>query len=118
MYNNHKTTILYAIGIGLLASDLIPTPADAFYFNYQRKNKQNLEEKIITPKQYWIKDAAGYYGFNALWWASVLGASYLIGKDFTQKRNLMITLIAGGVVVAVLNQNIQKDTAYYSNNQK
>ena len=113
MHNNHKTTILYALGIGLLASDLIPTPADAVYFNYQRNNKQKLEENAITPKQYWTKDAIGYYGFNALWWSSVLGISYFIGKDFTQKRNLMAGLIAGGIVIAVLHKNIEKDVKYY-----
>ena len=114
MQNNHKTSILYALGIGLLASDLIPTPADAFYFNYQRTNKQKLEENKITPKQYWQKDALGYYGFNAFWWTSVLGISYFLGKDFNQKRNLMIGVIAGGVVITVLHKNIEKDTKYYN----
>ena len=113
---NHeqKTTLLYALGTGLLLSDLIPTPADAFYFNYQRNNKQRLEEQKITPKQYWTKDAIGYYGFNALWWSSVLGASYFLGKNYYQKRNLMIGLIAGGVVLTVLHKNIQKDNDFYS----
>ena len=114
MHNNHKTSILYALGIGLLASDLIPTPADAVYFNYQRNNKQKLEENTITPKEYWKRDAIGYYGFNAVWWTSVLGISYFLGKDFTQKRNLMIGVIAGGVVLTVLHKNIEKDTKYYN----
>lgn len=114
MHDNHKTTILYALGIGLLASDLIPTPADGIYFNYQRNNKQKLEEKKITPKQYWTRDAIGYYGFNAVWWTSVLGISYYLGKDFAQKRNIMAGVIAGGIVVAVLNSNIKKDVKFYN----
>jgi uncharacterized membrane protein YkvI len=112
--HEHKTTILYALGTGLLLSDLIPTPADAVYFNYQRNNKQKLEEKKINPKQYWTRDAIGYYGFNALWWTSVLGASYFLGKNYYQKRNLMIGLIAGGVVLSVLHKNIEKDTLLYN----
>jgi uncharacterized membrane protein YkvI len=112
--HEHKTNILYALGAGLLLSDLIPTPADAVYFNYQRNNKQKLEEKTMTPKEYWIKDAIGYYGFNALWWSTVLGASYLIGKNYYQKRNLMIGLIAGGVVLSVLHKNIEKDNLLYN----
>lgn len=109
-----KTKILYALGIGLLASDLIPTPADALYFYKMRNNKEKLNEGLITPKSYWIKDAVGYYGYNALWWGTVLGASYLLGKNFTQKRNILIGLIAGGIVFSVLHKNIQKDEKYYS----
>jgi uncharacterized membrane protein YkvI len=115
MESHHKTTILYALGTGLLLSDLIPTPADAVYFNYQRNNKQKVEEKTITPKQYWTRDAIGYYTFNAVWWTSVLGLSYFLGKDYYQKRNLMIGLIAGGVVLSVLHKNIEKDTAILNN---
>ena len=113
MENHHKVKLLYALGAGLLISDLIPTPADGLYFNYQRSNKQKLEKEEITPKQYWVRDAVGYYGFNAIWWTSVLGASYFLGKDFYQKRNLMIGLIAGGVVFSVINKNIKSDVAFY-----
>ena len=84
MQHHHKTKILYAVGIGLLLSDLIPTPADAVYFKYQSENKDKLQSKAITPKQYWQRDALGYYGFNAVWWTSVLTASYFLGKDYYQ----------------------------------
>lgn len=114
----NKTKVLYAVGLGLFLSDLIPTPADAVYFSQQRKLKQKLEESQITAKEYWIKDALGYYGYNALWWASVLGISYYLGKNYTQKRNLLIGIIAGGAVISVLHKNIVKDTAYYENLKK
>jgi uncharacterized membrane protein YkvI len=116
MYS-HKTKILYAVGLGLFLSDLIPTPADAVYFSFQRNNKQKLEEGKITPKQFWIRDAVGYYGFNPIWWASVFGASALLGKNFNQKRNIFIGLIAGGIVLSVLNKNIKKDEAFYNQEQ-
>ena len=115
MQDTHKTNLLYALGVGLLLSDLIPTPADALYFYKQRKNKQKLENKEITPKQYWIRDAMGYYGFNALWWSSVLGATILLGKDYKQKRDILIGLVAGGLVVGVIAKNIKKDEEYYAN---
>lgn len=111
--HGHKVALLYALGAGLFLSDLIPTPADGVYFAYQRNNKEKLEKGELNPKQYWLRDAAGYYGFNALWWGSILSASYFLGKDYTQKRNLMLGLIAGGVVVSVLNSNIKKDNLLY-----
>jgi len=110
---NEKSHLLIAFGVGLIVSDILPTPADAIYFNYMRNNKQKLENGTITPKQYWTRDAMAYYGLNPLWWGSVLGASLLIGKDFTQKRNILLGLIAGGFVIGVLHKNIKKDEEMY-----
>lgn len=115
---NDKSTLLLAFATGLIVSDIIPTPADGVYFYLQRKNKQKLEQGEITPRQYWLRDAAGYYGLNPLWWGSVLGASLLIGKDFVQKRNIFLGLVAGGVVVSVLSRNIKKDEEYYDTLKK
>jgi uncharacterized membrane protein YkvI len=111
----HKEKILLALGAGLFLSDLIPTPADAVYFNYVRNNRLKLENEEITPKKYWTNEAIAYYGFNAVWWAGVIGVSYYFGKDFKQKRKIFIGLIAGGVTIAVLNRNIKKDTEIYQN---
>ena len=111
---NDKTKLLYAVGLGLFLSDLIPTPADAVYFSYMRSNKEKLNEQKITPKQYWTRDALGYYGFNAIWWLGVLGASYALGKDYYQKRNILLSIIAGGAVISVLHKNIKKDEKYYA----
>lgn len=113
-----KTGLLVAFSVGLILSDLIPTPADALYFYLQRKNKDKLEAGEITPKQYWIRDAAGYYGLNPIWWVSITAASLTLGKSYTQKRNILIGLIAGGVVVGVLNKNIKADTVKLQENGK
>jgi uncharacterized membrane protein YkvI len=107
--DQHKTKILYAVGIGLILSDIIPTPADAVYFRLEQKNKAKLQSGEITPKQYWTRDAVAYYALNPLWWSAVLGISLLAGKTFEQKRNILISLVAGGVVIGVLNANIKKD---------
>ena len=104
-----KEKILFAVGLGLFLSDLIPTPADAVYFDYIRKNRIKLDQKIITPKKYWTNEAIAYYGFNAIWWAGVLGVSYALGKNYYSKRNIFLGLVAGGITIAVLNKNIKKD---------
>ena len=113
-----KILTLYAVGIGMIVGDLLPTPADALYFYKQRENKQKLEEGTITPKQYWTREAIGYYGLNALWWSSVLGVSYLAGKDYKQKRNIFVSLIVGGAVFGVIYKNIKKDEKFYAQNGK
>lgn len=114
MTDKRHTQLLVAVGIGLIVSDIIPTPADAIYFHYQQKNKQKLEENQITPKQYWTRDAILYYGLNPIYWASILGISLVVGKTFEQRRNLLITLIAGGIVLGVLHKNIKKDEKMYN----
>jgi hypothetical protein len=101
--------ILYAGAIGLLLSDIIPTPADALYFSLMQKNKEKLTKREITPNKYWTKDALLYYGLNPLWWTIVLGAMYYTKGDYSRKAKVGLGLLASGVVVAVINNNIKKD---------
>jgi hypothetical protein len=109
--SGHGNAILYAGALGLILSDVIPTPADAIYFSLQQKNKAKLEAKELTPKQYWTRDAVMYYGLNPLWWSLVFGAVYLTKGDYNQKLKVGFGLLATGVVVGVLNKNIKKDEA-------
>ena len=105
----HGNALLYAGALGLLLSDVIPTPADALYFRFQQKNKARLEAKEITPKQYWVRDAFYYYGLNPLWWSLVLGTLYFTKGDFNQKAKIGVALISGGAVLGIISKNIRKD---------
>ena len=105
----YGNAILYAGAIGLLLSDVIPTPADALYFYLQRKNKEKLSKGDITPKAYWTRDALYYYGLNPIWWSIVLGAMYFTKGDYTKKAKVGLGLLASGIVVGVLYKNIKKD---------
>jgi hypothetical protein len=108
-----NTKLLLATGIGLILSDIIPTPADALYFKYQQKWKAELEDGVITPKQFWTKDALAYYGLNPIWWGGVLAASLLFGQTYKQKVGIFIGLLSGGAIFGVINKNIKKDMARY-----
>lgn len=105
----HGNAILYAGALGLLLSDVIPTPADSLYFSLMQKNKRKLVSKEITPKQYWQREAVLYYGLNSIWWGVVLGALYLTKGEYTTKIKVGIGIIAAGGVIGVLNKNIEKD---------
>lgn len=107
--SGNGNAIVYAGAIGLLLSDIIPTPADGVYFYLQQKNKAKLERKEITPAQYWRRDAAAYYGLNPLWWGLVLGALLYTKGDYTDKLKVGIGIISAGAVIGVLNRNIKKD---------
>jgi uncharacterized membrane protein YkvI len=111
---SHNTKILYAVGVGMILSDIIPTPADGIYFSIEQKLKEKITKGQITPKQYWIRDSLAYYGLNPLWWGGVLAASIYFGKTYEQKRNIMLSLIAGGLVIGVLYKNVKKDEKMYA----
>jgi hypothetical protein len=107
--SGHGEAIVYAGALGLLFSDIIPTPADYVYFNLMQKQKRKLEEKQITPKEYWRNQAFLYYGLNPLWWGIVLGALYVTKGSYTTKIEVGLGIIAAGGVIGILNNNIKKD---------
>ena len=107
--DGHGNAVIYAGALGLLASDIIPTPADSIYFSLMQKNKRKLEQKEITPKQYWTREAVLYYGLNPLWWGIVLTALYYTRGHYTNKLKVGLGIISAGVVVSVINKNIKKD---------
>lgn len=106
---NAGEAVLYAGLIGLVLSDIIPTPADALYFRLMEKNKAKLENKEITPRQYWTRDAALYYGLNPLWWLLVLTIMVRSKFDLNTKIKLGLAIVGSGAVIGVLNKNIRED---------
>lgn len=107
--SGHGNALVYAGAIGLLVSDIIPTPADSVYFSLMQKQKRKLEKGEITPKQYWNREALMYYGLNPIWWSIVLGAIYLSGNSLNGKIKLGLAIIGAGAVFSVINKNIEKD---------
>ena len=107
--SGHGNAVVYAGAIGLLLSDIIPTPADAIHFSYMQKQNKKLKDGEITPEQYWKSEALSYYLLNPIWWGIVLGALYFTKGDYNDKLKIGIGIISGGAVVGVLNKNIKKD---------
>lgn len=107
--SGHGNAILYAGAIGLLVSDIVPTPADGIYFHLLRIQRDKFNRGEITPKQFWAREAAMYYGLNPLWWSVVLGAMVLTKGDYTQKMKVGLGIIGSGAVIAVILGNVKKD---------
>ncbi len=103
--------VLYAGLLGLLVSDIVPTPADAVYFRLMEKNKQLLNKGEITPKQYWTRDAVMYYGLNPLWWLLVLGIVIKTKGGLDNKVKWGLGLVSAGVVIGVISKNIKEEEA-------
>ncbi|HEX4850346.1 MAG TPA: hypothetical protein VFV08_06045 [Puia sp.] len=101
--------LLYALGIGLILSDIIPTPADAVYFNIERNLRNKWQAGTITPGKYWGLTTAAYYGLNPVWWTMVLGVLLLTKGSALHKLKIGSAIIGSGAVIAVVYKNIQAD---------
>lgn len=108
-YKGAGEAVLYAGLLGLLVSDLVPTPADAVYFRLEAKNKQKLDKGEITPRQYWTRDALMYYGLNPIWWLIVIGVVTQTKGGLNDKVKIGIGVVAAGAVFGVLSKNIKEE---------
>jgi hypothetical protein len=107
--SGHGNAIVYAGALGLLASDIIPTPADSAYLYLQRKLKEKQLKGEITSKQYWTYESISYYTLNPIYWALVLGAVYLTKGGYMNKIKIGGTIIASGALLAVIHKNIVEE---------
>lgn len=114
--SGHGNAVLLSVLIGLVLSDVIPTPGDALYFWDEQRLKKLLNEKKITPRQFWLKNAGGYYGYNSGWWALVGAVVLMSGGSFNHKLKLLLALAGGGLVAGVILKNIKKDQDVTSSN--
>lgn len=108
--SGHGNAIMIAAFTGLILSDIIPTPGDALYFWDQQRLKRKLNKGEITPKQFWAKNAAGYYLYNSAWWTLIFGLVMVMKGNYNQKAKIAIGLAGAGAVVAAIATNIKKDT--------
>lgn len=115
MDNKHK--ILLAVGLTAIITDMLPTPADYFVFKAEQSNKSLLEQKKITPKQYWERSAGWYYLANPLYWAIVTLIVFNIKNDFDTKVKVGIGVISIGAVLGIISKNIKKDEQLISGNK-
>ena len=107
--SGYGIAVLVAAMSGAIIGDILPTPGDALYFWDQQRLKKKLEAGQITSKQFWIKNAAGYYLYNSVWWAAVLGVVVLTKGDFDRKLKIGLGLVGVGAVGSIIYTNIKKD---------
>lgn len=109
--SGHGTAILYAAMLGLIVSDIMPTAADAVYFNWERKLRDKWKAGQITAKQYWWQETLIYYGLNPIYWVLIMLIVISIPGGAAQKTKVAIAIIGAGAAIGVIYKNMQKDTA-------
>lgn len=107
--SGHGNAIVYATALGLIASDIIPTPADALYFEMEKKLRDKWTKGNISASKYWWYNAGIYYGLNPVWWALVMAAVIFTKGNYTKKAKVGIGIIGAGAVIAIIHKNIRQD---------
>jgi hypothetical protein len=105
----YSNGVLYAGAVGLILSDIIPTPADALYFYTEKKLRDKWKAGEITPQKYWSRTASAYYLYNPIWWTLVLGAMYYTKGDVRDKAKIGLIVVGAGAVIGVIYRNYKKD---------
>lgn len=111
--SGHGNAVVYAGALGLLVSDIIPTPADSVYLYMQRKLKEKQIKGEITSKQYWAYESLYYYSLNPIYWGLVLTAVYLTKGGYMNKIKIGGAIIASGALLAVIHKNIIEEEKTY-----
>lgn len=115
--SQYATGALYAGLIGLALSDLIPTPADAFYFRENRKLASQVKLGQLDIEDYLEKNANAYYLYNSGWYALVVLATIYTQGGIENKAFTLGAMIAGGAIASYLITNIHKQQASPESNQ-
>jgi hypothetical protein len=101
--------VLYAGAVGLILSDIVPTPADALYFYTEKKLRDKWKNGEITPEQYWKKTAMAYYLYNPIWWILVIAVIYNVPGDVAKKAKIGLAVAGAGAVIGVIYRNYSQD---------
>jgi hypothetical protein len=101
--------VLYAGAVGLILSDIIPTPADALYFYTEKKLRDKWKNGEITPEKYWKKTAMAYYLYNPIWWILVLALVYNVEGDLQKKAKIGLAIAGAGAVIGIIYRNYSLD---------
>lgn len=101
--------VLYAGAVGLILSDIVPTPADALYYYTEKKLREKWKNGEITPEKYWEKTAMAHYLYKPIWWILVLGVIYNVPGDLTKKAKVGMAVVGAGAIIGIIYRNYSQD---------
>jgi len=111
--NGNGNTIIYTALLAAILANCTPTVADGIYFNLQQRWEEEKETGKITPEQFWVYDAIGYYGVTASYYALLFLTMLALGNtSYSTKSKILLSIVGGGVVIGVIMKNAQKDKQF------
>ncbi len=105
----HASGVLYAGAVGILLSNIIPTPAEGLFYHTEKKLRNKWDNDYIIAEKYWQKTASAYYLYKPVWWGIVISAMYFTKGDVKNKAKIGLIMVTAGAVVGIIYKNYTKD---------
>lgn len=100
---------LYALLIGMVVGNALPSPSDAWFFFEEKKLRDRWKRGELTAEKFWKLNTFYYYSIPCLYWLLIGSIIVSIKGDAAKKIKLTALLVGGGAVAGVILKMIQQD---------
>jgi hypothetical protein len=99
--------LIYTALLAAAIANTLPTPFDSIYFRRMNKLQRDYDAKLITPEKLEWHVAGEYYLWTSLWYATLFTGIYAFGGKYKTNAKILLTLVAGGLVIGTVKKNIE-----------
>ena len=99
--------LIYTALLAAAIANILPTPFDSIYFRRMNKLQRDYDAKLVTPEKLEWHVAGEYYLWTCLWYATLFTGIYAFGGKYKSNAKILITLVAGGLVIGAVKKNIE-----------
>lgn len=99
--------LLYTALLAAAIANTLPTPFDSIYFRRMNTLQREYDEKKISPEKLEWHVAGEYYLWTSVWYLTLFTGIYAFGGKYKTNAKILLTLVAGGLVIGAVNKNIE-----------
>lgn len=105
--DGNGNTLLYTALIAAALANALPTPFDSIYFRRMNTLQRKYDNNEISPESLEWHVAGEYYLWTTLWYGALFTGIYALGGKYQNNAKILLTLVAGGLVIGAVNKNIE-----------
>ncbi len=102
-------TLLFVAIASAACANALPTPMDSVYFYRISELKRQYEAGKISAEKFEWHTAGEYYVWTSLWYVGIGALLLSLNNDYKNNIKILFTLLAAGLVIGVVQKNVQKD---------
>jgi len=99
--------LIYTALLAAMIANTLPTPFDSIYFRRVNKLQRQYDLNEITPEKLEWHIAGEYYLWTSGYYALLFTGIYAFGGKYKNNAKILLTLLAGGLVLGAVNKNIE-----------
>lgn len=107
--NGNGNALIFTAILSAAIFNSLPTPMDGVYFYRISQLKRDYESGKISAEKFEWHLCLEYYLWTSLWYLGIGGILLLANKDYKTNVKILGTFVAAGLVIGVVEKNIQKD---------